>query len=254
MRRRGLLWAAGALVVLVVGALLIPASPAYLPTLYSRHGRYHDGHSVRTWVKALDSPDAEVQIRAIHALGAIGPEAAEAVPALSRILLDSPSRGARIEAALALYKMAPASREAVPALARALEDKEPLVRMNVVLALMRLRGESRPAVAALIRALGADGNRTNVGAFPFTIREAVAITLGVASAGSADAVPALSEALEHAKTGGMRQAAARGLGEVGPEARAAAPQLRALLRDRENYVRESAEEALQKIEAPPSVH
>src|SRR5436305_1937543 len=76
--------------------------------------------------------------RAIFALGAIGPEAGEAVPALSAILVEDPDPRNRNRAALALSKMHPASRAAVPALARALADEEPWVRMNAALALSRL--------------------------------------------------------------------------------------------------------------------
>lgn len=253
MTKRRTLWLVAALVVLAALAVLIPGSPAHLPTLMGGgyFGQYHDGHSAGYWRDGLKSPDAEARRRAIFALGAIGPDAGEAVPALAVILREDPDAEARQQAALALSKMAPASRAAVPALAEALADEEPFVRMNAALALSRLRAEARPAVPALIEALKDEDNRTNVGRFAATIAEAVALALGRASAGSADAVPALTEALAAARTVGMREARARALGEVGAEARPAVPQLQALLQDKNVDVRWAAEDALRKIEGEP---
>src|SRR5690349_8382673 len=120
MTRRGAL-RAGVAVVLLAGALVVvPGSPAYLPKFFRSGGQY-GGQSTQHWIKALNSPDAEPRYEALFALGAIGPEAAEAVPALSTILVEDADADARYQAAQALSKMTPASRSAVPALARALE-------------------------------------------------------------------------------------------------------------------------------------
>lgn len=242
-----------ALAMLALGglAVLIPGSPVHFPDLFNPKGQYQ-GHSARHWVKALDSPDAEARYRAIFALGAIGADAGEAVPALAAILAEDPDRQARNQAALALSKMAPASRGAVPALAQALADKEPLVRLNAALALSRLREDARPAVPALIQALGDQDNRTRLQTFTFTVQEAVALALGRASAGTAAAVPALATALEAAVTEETRVAVVRALGEIGAEARLAVPQLRALLKDKSKRVREATEESLGKIEPAPA--
>ncbi|HZT80935.1 MAG TPA: FG-GAP-like repeat-containing protein, partial [Gemmataceae bacterium] len=96
-----------------------------------------------------------------------------------------------------------------------------------------------------------ENNQTNVEAFHFTIQELVVLALGRASAGTADAVPALREVLAAAETEGMRAAAARALGEVGPEARPAAGQLRQLLRANSSDVQRAAREALEKVGASP---
>jgi hypothetical protein len=187
----------------------------------------------------------------VFAVGAIGPDATAAVPNLAAILTDDPEPFLRSEAGLALMKLAPASRAAVPALARALKDHDPLVRMYAVLTLHRLRGEARPAVPALIEALADDNNHARAGSFPSTIKERVAVALGVVSAGTADGVPGLRAALVTAVDGDLRVAACRGLGEVGPPARPAAPDLRALLRDKSAAVRSAAERALQAIGVAP---
>jgi HEAT repeat protein len=247
-------WVVLVVLAVVVGLLVGPGSPVYLPDLLGLGGHYQ-GRPTRHWIQALKSHDAEDRQVAIHAIGVIGAQAGGAVPELAVILLEDPDRGARIEAALALMKLASSSREemteAVPALARALSEGEPVVRIDAAIALMRLRGAARPAIPALIKALRDGANQTNAGIFVFTIQEMSALALGQASAGSAEAVPALTEVLTAASTRGMRENVARALGEVGPEARPATTHLRALLKDGDFYVRRAAKEALEKIEGKP---
>ena len=232
-------------------ALLIPSSPAYLPDYCYWTGRFYDGHSASYWIKALNSSNIPIRWRALHSLAAIGPEAGEAVPALTRILLKDPSPGARIEASFALTRMSPHSRSAVPALAQALADQQPLVRINAITALISLRAESRPAIPALLKILHKERLRTPFGGFVGSIPEAAATALGWASSGSAEAVPDLTKALQTAQTEGMRIAAARALGEIGAVAQPALPYVRALLQDQDPRVREVAAEALKKITREP---
>jgi HEAT repeat protein len=250
MKKRRWLWLVAVLAAAAVVAVLIPGSPVYLPDFFLTGGQY-DGRPTRHWIRELNNANADERRQAIHALGAIGADAPEAVSPLAAIMLEDADRETRIEAALALTKMGKAARPAVPALARALADEEPFVRMNAALALLRQGEEARPAVPALIQALKDDANRTNCNAFTCTIQEVAALALGRASAGTADAVAALTEALEAATTIGMRTAAARALGDVGAAARPAAPQLRALLKDKDAAVRDAAQEALRKIEGDP---
>ncbi len=253
VKRRRILWLLAGVAFLACLAMLIPASPVYLPRLMGSYLLGEDGRSLRGWVKALHHDDPEVRSQASHALGRMGADAADAVPALAEVLLEDPSRGARIEAALALTKMAPASKAAVPALAQALEDPEPFVRMNAALALMKLRTEARPAIPALLEALKAKRNDTNLKAFHATIQEVVALTLGWASAGTDEAVQGLNEALTPSASPGMRLSIARALGEVGEPARSTAPRLRALLKDPDPDISRAAGVSLKKIGASESV-
>ena len=66
-------------------------------------------------------------------------------------------------------------------------------------------------------------------------------------------MPTLTEELKNADTREKRAIAARALGLVGPEAKPAAPQLYALLKDKDRRVQEAAAEALERIEGkmPP---
>jgi hypothetical protein len=247
--RRRTFWVLTACAVATALALLIPGSPVHLPNLLVPKGT-HEGRPVRHWVRDLDSPDPEVRFPAIFALGAIGADAAEAVPALADILCHDPDPDVRNQAALALSKMAPASATAVPALAQALADAELAVRMNATVALLRLGPEARPAVPALIRALKDENNQTNLGTFHATIQDLTAVALGRASAGTADGVPALAAALEEDHTAETRAAIVRGLGQVGPRARLAVPALVRAVED-EPWLREVVEDALASIGAPP---
>jgi HEAT repeat protein len=246
MTKRRAVWLGIALLVLPAFAVLIPGSPVYLPTFFATGGRYQ-GQPTRHWIASLDSGEAQARYQAIYALGAIGAEAEEAVPALAKILTEDPDHEARHQAAMALSKMDPASRAAAKALARALADAEPIVRMNAAIALFRLRAEARPAVPALIQALRDESNQTNLGTFHATIQEMAALALGRASGGSPSAVGALTEVLTADCTEETRIAVARALGEIGAPARSAAPLLRAMLRDQNLEVRQAGREALVQI-------
>jgi HEAT repeat protein len=227
---------------------LVPCSSAYLPSLLFHYSHYQEGHSLGYWVRALKQPNDEVRLQAIEALGGLGPDAAEVVPELAKILTDDPDDNTRHQAVMALAKIAPASAAAVPALARALDKDEVLVvRMDAAIALSRLGTQARPAVPILIRAMQRRGNRTNLTSFTFTIQEMAAIALGRVTAGTPDGVAALLEALQSARTASKRRLVANALGDVGAPSKEAEPSLRALLTDDSPEVRKAAKEALQKI-------
>ncbi len=247
MKWRRLLWTGVAGTLLAGIAVLAPGSPAYLPDLLNGPGQY-DGHSDRYWAGELASPDAAVRRHAAFALGATGTEAAPAVPALASVLTRDADPDVRREAALALYKIAPASREAVPALAQALGDESAPVRMNATMTLFRLRAQSRPAVPALIAVLQDQQQRDWGEDNPFhhSVREMAVRALGRAGAG-AEAVPALTAALERGEPEAVRRAAAQALGAIGPEARSAEPELQAMTKESNTRLRQTAEEALRAI-------
>lgn len=247
MNPRWIFWPVAGLVVLSGGALLMPRSPLYLPGWWHSGGQYH-GQSTRFWVKALHSDDQEMRRKAIFALGAIGPDAAVAVPKLAAIMLEDEEVIFRGEASLALSKMTPASETVVDALAQALTDKHPVIRMNAATALFRLREKGQPAAQALMKSIKDDSNQTNLSAFVVTVQEQMVLALGRVSAGSDEAVPALTDTLKNADTDGMRRAAVRALGFVGPEAKPALDLLRPMMKSKNENIRGEAEEAVAKIE------
>lgn len=251
MKRQRVFWLVVVVLALAALGMTLPASPIYLPRLLSP-GPQFQGRSLDDWLRELHGDDEVAQHKAVFAVGAIGAEAKAAVPALARLLVEHPNREIRNDAALALSKMDPASAGAVAELSKALKDPEPAVRMNATRALFRLREAARPAVPALIEALNNVENHTNLDTFTHTVQELMARALGRASAGTAEGVPALTAFLEAADSVELRIAAAHALGEVGAEARPAAPRLRRLLKDENSSVREAAEEALRLLGADPA--
>lgn len=106
-------------------------------------------------IAALDDDDDDVRMYAAMAIGEIGPPAARAAPALTRVvqredfgLIFSP----RYQAALALARIGPAGHGAIPVLVGILRDEpgETLLCSGVGLALQRM---GRPAIPALARLL-----------------------------------------------------------------------------------------------------
>jgi HEAT repeat protein len=244
--------------IIVVGAaviaLLIPGvTTGIMNRVYrTRYG----GHTTDHWVRELKNADPKARQEAVFALGVIGAEAEEAVPEVCKLLKD-PEPRVRCDAALALLKMYPASRKTAPDLAEVLEDEMPLARINAAIALNRLALEARPAVPALVKALGDKRNDLWIPGFQITIREALLQALGRATAGSTDGVEALSKGLKDDSLPqemppetrlNCRAAAARALGEVGPEAREAVPLLKAAAKESEPKLRDAAQAALTKIE------
>ncbi len=85
-------------------------------------------------IAQLGSEDAKAVNRAADALGAIGPKAASAVPALTEALSDE-HEAVRMGAAAALGRIGPKAAPAVPALTEALSDEDEWVRGSASLAL-----------------------------------------------------------------------------------------------------------------------
>jgi HEAT repeat protein len=247
-KRRVIFWLAGALITVAALAALVPSSPLYVIKLLYPKGEY-DGKPASYWIGRLSDPDNVARFYAIRALGAIGPDAGDGVPALAKVMLEDNDQVLRSEAAKALAAMDPASAAAVPQLAQALDDKYYFVRMNAGLALFRLRTAARPAIPALIKAIKDDSNQTNLKTFLITVQEQAVLALGRASAGTTEGVPTLTELLASDKPESLRRSAAQALGEVGPEARSAVPKLRELSGHPNDYIRQTVERALEKIGA-----
>ena len=134
------------------------------------------------------------------------------MPGLLEVLSNPQLSAYRPYYALALLKIDPqAAKQALPTLLDALNGKGPVMRL------------SAEAVSAL--------------------RKQVASALGHAGH---DAIPALASALGDADAG-VRQEAAKALGEIGTEAREAVPSLRKALNDPDEIVRSAASLALKRI-------
>jgi HEAT repeat protein len=204
-------------------------------------------------------------------LGDFGPAAKEAVPALLELLKDS-DRYLPCYAAFSLWQIAkhdraipvliekgrgsegpdseflgqigPEAKAAVPALTKAAADKDAFRAFRAIEALGKIGAEAKSAIPVIRPFLKTDDVR-KVGA---------ALALWRLER-SRDAVPALIESLQSHKylDGGsgdsfVRWRAAEALRDIGPEAQAAIPALRAALYDEDTFVRHVAAAALKRID------
>ena len=98
--------------------------------------------AVPVLAKALEDPDYNVRWAAAEALGRIGEPAKAAVPALARTLTDKIT-SVRRETVVALGRIGPAAKEAIRALKIALKDEAEEVRQAAAKALKKIQAEDR---------------------------------------------------------------------------------------------------------------
>jgi len=213
--------------------------------------------------------------QAIRALGAIGPDAAPAVPALTEALGNADA-SVRIAAAAALWKIGnrsqtalailtesvhgprgneaaqglgeigPAAREAIPVLTAALKTQDGTtlapwaervdVRIVAAFALWRVDPQTKLAVPALVDALKNPD---------FKLRLQTVQALTTMGPAAREAVPALIAGVGDSV---VRIDAIRALGAIGPEAKAALPVLKGALRNQRAPVRRAALDAIKQID------
>lgn len=211
-----------------------PNDPAVVPALHAR--AKSDGH-------------LPARLAAIAALGRFGDRAADAVPTLIDTLKepDSPLGSPHEHAAVALEAIGPGT---LPAVTGALGRPEPRTRIGALKVVAGLGPAARPAVPAVEKCL-ADEN-------PLVRLEAVQALWVVER--KPDRTVAV--ALDHLRTtetnprsrGQIRAKAIYILGEVGPDARAAVPELLAILRDDpESFIRTHTARALGKMGRDPAI-
>jgi HEAT repeat protein len=224
MAKRLLAWVAWVAVLVLIAAGVVFGVPGSRVVVlgYLNGEPFHENLPRSYYVQALKSPDGKTRQDAAFALGVLQPTGDGAVSALADALGDHDAL-VRINAALSLYKLGPAAREALPALIRALADDIDLVRMDAAMALARIGPDARQAVPALVEALQRQENRGHVLTFPRSIREQMADALGRIGPDAHDAVPVLCTALTDEQAA-MRDTAAQALERIDPAAlRKAAP-------------------------------
>jgi len=193
-------WAVGLAFVLGITAVVVWAVPEWRGRAQGimSNQRTHDGMPESYWIRSLQDPDDDVRKEAAFALGQIGPDCKEAIPALCTALKDDVPL-VRINAALALFKIGPQDPAEIPALAEALEDSEPLVRLDAVMALSRFGPDAAPAVPALTAALGNKEHAEYMPPFALSIRRQTVRTLGRIGPDASAAIPAVLEVLAGAE-------------------------------------------------------
>lgn len=174
---------------------------------------------LQLFLELLRHPDAKVKKDAIFAVEELCREQrsarCQAAPVFGRLLADRDTEVRRC-AATALAQIGSAARLVVEALVAALDDKSPDVRSSAGVALSKIHDER--AVRYLVEFLS--DSKTQHSAIDSLKR------LGPTAL---PAVPALRKLLRSAKNGQLQLRVALVLGEIGPEARSALPDLIAAL-------------------------
>jgi HEAT repeat protein len=190
-------------------------------------------------VKALQHEDGRIRAEAANDLGLIGPQAAEAVPALLKLSANDPEALTQLAAAKAVALLDPRNEAVFGRLIGALKEKHGRVRRRAAEDLGDLGPGAKAAVPELVKAVkDADPG----------VRWASLDALGQIGPEAEAAVPALIEALDDGDT---RGAAVDALGLIGPKAQKAVPALGKLLRGDEAD-RWPAAAALVRIGGPGS--
>jgi HEAT repeat protein len=233
-------------------------------------------------VEVLTDKDLQVRMQAVRALGAFGPGAKAAVPALIKILDDRTSQGKgsltvgemamrglceigrdaksaipvlltmlndkdssiRSEAALTLGYLSEGEAEVVTALTRVLRDKEDTgVKAGAALALGRIGPKAKSAVPSLVEVLkGVDSQKANVAVH---LRDCILRGLEGIGVEAQRAIPVVVELLQDKKAGSLvRSQAVRTLAKIGPQSEVALQSIKAALTDEDSAVSDAARRVL----------
>ena len=97
------------------------------------------GKPIEHWLSAIHDPDPKLRLKAVRALGNVGPHHPQAIPTLAKALGDARA-DIRGQAALALLKSGPRAKAAIPALETATRDADPRVCQSAKQALEKIGG------------------------------------------------------------------------------------------------------------------
>jgi HEAT repeat protein len=211
------------------GALGIPAELTYQRRV-----------AVGSLTQGLRDPSPAVRQAAAVALGQIGPEAKDAIPALASLLRDQDGY-VRIDAAHTLEKF---RGNSVPYLVRLLHDWDEKTRLLAVHTLEVIGQDAKPAVPTLIGQLSDPSP---------AVRDATTYALRAIGTDAKSAGPALAAMLRDPDRI-VRLGAAKTLRHLGPDV---IPYIAPLTADREPRVRELAITTMREIAeqywaSPPS--
>ena len=112
----------------------------------------HQGKSLSEWLTMLEEQDPAKRYAAIRAVGEIGPEAKEAIPALIQTIRETRNRNKRFLVA-SVHALLGMGREVVPHMITLLKDDDWEIRRGAAWMLGKLGPEAEDAVPALTEAL-----------------------------------------------------------------------------------------------------
>lgn len=155
MLKRLLLLALG--LVILVGGCEKTRRSGNAQTKSARRASSYKDKTPEEWLKYLRSGDVRRRNRAADALVQYGPAQ---IPAIIQVLEGPSHEGSRLSAAQALGAYGPTAEAAVPALVAALKDTKWNGRDGAAIALGRIHQRPEEAVPALLDALKADSDET----------------------------------------------------------------------------------------------
>lgn len=234
--------------------------------------KVHAKQVVPALILALQDDDSHVRFMTVEALGTFGRDAASAAQPLQNAVLHDDDHNVRWNAMRPLAAVDPEGTIAIPVLVAALKDRDPLLRRFAAMALGTLGPKAKESESLLLARL----KDSDIGS-----RIAAAGALWKVCGNAKDAVPVLIQVLEQEATiahlwaadevaeigadakdavSALRKsmakshwpdAPAEALGNIGPDAAAAAPDLVALLDSKNGETRAQAAAALWKINRHP---
>ena len=244
MKRRMLAWSGGSISLALGIAFLIPSS-RYSMLGYLRDEKFDEGRPKSYWIDALRDPNPEVRQAAETCLAHMGPQAADAVPALTALLQDEKAE-VRAKAAFALYKIRVQSGSAVRPLCDGLKDSHPAVRLYCSMCLSGVGPQAYSAIPDLIEAVKDRSNAIHLFPSGINTRQLAVIALGHIGPGAQEAVPFLIESLAD-EDPIVREVAIKALGSI--RSRDSIPSLLVILQDEAHPRRLDAAAALGGIGA-----
>jgi HEAT repeat protein len=117
---------------ILICALTLPGCGSVVPSEFQVSGK-----PIEHWLSAMHDADPKLRLKAVKALGNVGPHHPKAIPALSDALQDRDAN-IRAQASLALLKSGPSAKSAIPALQTAAQDADPSVRQYAAEALKKI--------------------------------------------------------------------------------------------------------------------
>jgi HEAT repeat protein/S1-C subfamily serine protease len=190
---------------------------------------------------AKNLSEKECQTLVIEALAKIGPDAKEAVPALSDLLKNS-DKELRPSILAALTRMGSAAKAAVPAIGDCIDSNEKDISLQALTLLGTLGPDAKDAVGQIIPLFAEDEGEP--GKDENKLRAQAIKTLGKIGK---SAVKKLETSAKQAQNRHVKAGIIEALGEIGPDAKSAAPYIQQQVVNSDPLVSRTASRALVRI-------
>ena len=227
--------------------LMDKSDEACQPSLDSTFRRNPDPASIPVLLELLQDEDPVVRFLAVRCISFLGAQAQPATPALIQALNDIDD-GVRLQSALALGKIGPKAKEAITPLQNFADSPDKLMELHCLESLWKISGKTEIVIPRLIKLLTIKKSDDESG-----VREGAAKALGEIGPTARKAIPALIETLQQAKDSdyGVRIGCIEALGKMGNHAKHASTLLKRYLTDENEFYRVEIAASLWAIDGDP---